>query len=361
MKSKVLILRALPWNRDARVKRWADIYFEYKPIYGVWGKDDTINEVYSITKFPKITKNKILISIGYFWFSIKCFWFVFKNAKKDDKVVFIDLETIIFGWFGAYLKRAKIHYDIADPFYLAKPVPWKKLWKNIEKFFINHVPIVTLPHIKRLKLFFDNEKKPISNIVVVENIPFYQNESIVSEQNISKNFIHIGYFGGLEKQVRGLEILVDIVNKNSTLYLTVAGDGELYEFFKQAAAINNRIKFYGAFDSKDLPYLVSDIDIYFAYYDSSKELHAYAAPNKFYEHLYFGIPILTSKVIPQSNEIIKNNTGWCVENENDLAEFLMNIHHKRYDLKKYRLRAKLLWKRKYTNYYSNISKKLLSF
>ena len=135
MINKVIILRALPWGKDSRVERWSKIYSNKKSLFGIWGKEQN-NNIKSITNIIREPKNKFLIGIGYIWFSFMCFIFVLKNAKKGDVVVFIDLETVLLGWLAAFIKKATIHYDIADPFYLVKPIPFKKFWKILESIYI---------------------------------------------------------------------------------------------------------------------------------------------------------------------------------------------------------------------------------
>lgn len=323
------------------------IYENYTPIYGVWGesKDSAI----AITNIKK-SSNKILNTFYFMWFCIKCFFFTLRYSKKGDIVVFIDLETILFGFLGALLKGAKIHYDMADPFYLNKPMPGKKLWKYIENLFVKYSPLVTAPHELRLLLF---SNKIENNMMVVENVPMFDNSSIDLNHKSSNN-LKIGYFGMLEKNVRGLESILEFVKNNSNFELIVAGSGELKNYFINNSNICKRITFIQDFEYNQLPDFMAKIDIYYAYYSSSKYLHHIAAPNKYYEHLFFGVPILTSRIIPQSVLIEKNKTGWCIDN--NLEEILNEIYKKRDNLNLYRNNCLNVWQKEYLNYYENLKK-----
>lgn len=349
IKRKVIILRALPYGKDSRVSRWAMIYKNYTPIYGVWGesKDSAI----SITNIKK-SSNKILNIFFFMWFCIKCFFFLLKHANKNDVVVFIDLETILFGFLGALLKGAKIHYDMADPFYLNKPMPGKRIWKFIEKLFVRYSPLVTAPHELRLLLF---SNKIRDNMMIVENVPIFYNLDRGFEYLASKN-LRIGYFGMLEKNVRGLENIVEFVKSNLNFELIVAGSGELKNYFIENSNICKRITFIENLEYNQLPNFMKKIDIYYAYYSSSKYLHHIAAPNKYYEHLFFGVPILTSKIIPQSILIEENKTGWCVDN--NLEEILNEIYKQKDNLNIYRNKCLNVWQKEYLDYYENIKTNL---
>lgn len=354
MEQKVIILRALPWGRDSRVERWAHIYHQ-KALFGVWGESKKTSNILSITNIKRVPKKKNLIAIGYLWFCIKCFYFVFKYAKKGDTIVFIDLETILLGFFAAKMKRVLIHYDIADPFFLSKPIPFRMFWKKVEKIYIKLSDLVTAPLEIRFKIFFD---QMLPNMKIVENVPLLVEDLVPSRENVQKikNQITIGYFGGLEKQIRGLEYLVSIAEKNSNIVLKIAGDGELADFFLQKSHTFSNIIFLGKFEHKALKKLAYDIDLYFAYYDDSKELHKVACPNKYYEHLYLEKPIIISSIVPQSKDVEIDSTGWIINNlENDLIPCIEYCLTNKDVVEKYASNCRKIWKAKYANYYQMLS------
>jgi len=346
---KVIIMRALQWGRDARVERWAKIYSHYKPLFGVWGESDLSQSVKSITSIVRNPNSKTLIGLGYLWFSLASFYFVLINAKKNDVVVFVDLETILIAWIAAIIKGAKIHYDMADPFYLAKPIPGKPFWKFIETLFVKKAFRVTAPHIKRLSIFTD---EITSNMSVIENVPYFKETLFISTQKALTTHITLGYFGGLEVNVRGLESITKLVLNDDRLKLIIAGTGQLSTFFTNMSKQCNRIVYTGSFLAESLPALAKDIDVYLAYYSPYKFLHTIAAPNKFYEHLFLGIPILTSCIIPQAKDILENNTGWCIENDADaLINWKNELFNSEIDFNAYRQRCHKIWNNKYADYY----------
>jgi hypothetical protein len=347
---KVIIMRALPWGRDARVERWAKIYSQYKPLFGVWGASDLSQSVKSITSIIRNPNSKTLIGLGYLWFSLASFYFVLKNAKKNDVVVFIDLETILVAWIAAIIKGAKIHYDMADPFYLAKPIPGKQFWKFIESLFVKKSFRVTAPHISRLSIFTE---KITPNMSVIENVPYFKEVISLDRQKTATRYITLGYFGGLEANVRGLENIARLVLDDDRLKLIIAGTGQLSTFFTKISQQCNRIIYLRAFSPEDLPKIAKETDVYIAYYSPDKFLHTIAAPNKYYEHLFLGIPILTSCVIPQAHEVCNNKTGWCIENDTDaLIKWKNELFNSEIDWNEYKERCQTIWKEKYADYYS---------
>lgn len=348
MINKVIILRALPWGSDSRVERWAKIYSNNKPLFGVWGNQKSEN-IQTITNIKRKPSSKLFIGIGYLWFTFASFFFVLRNASKNDVVVFIDLETILIAWLAAKIKGAKIHYDMADPFYLAKPIPGKKFWKFVEGIFVKFSFRVSAPHIKRLLLFANDIK---SNMLVIENVPFMHQRISKDINENNKDYITLGYFGGLEANVRGLENIAQLVLEDNRFKLEVGGTGQLSLFFTELSEKCERVTYHGAFFSEDLPKLVKKVDVYIGYYSADKFLHTIAAPNKYYEHLYLGIPILTSCIIPQAEDIVQNNTGWCINDDKDsLQNWKNTIFQSKIDWDGYKRRCNNIWDSLYAEYY----------
>lgn len=350
--NKVIVLRALPWGRDTRAERWARLYPKHQPMFGVWGQAQPELGVHSITQCVRNPQAKLRIGIAYIWFSLACFWFVLRHAKKNDVIVFVDLETILFSWIAALLKGARMHYDMADPFYLVKPIPLKSLWKWIERLFVINVPRVTAPHVSRLYIFTESLLPSMS---VIENIPDFP---ALPAQPITHTPSHeklvLGYFGGLEAQHRGLEKIAQLVLEDERLSFLVAGSGPLAAYFERLSQQCERIHFKGPFSAKDLPSLAEAVDVYIGYYSPEKALHAIAAPNKYYEHLYLGKPLLTSCIIPQAVDIIQYQTGWCIDNDGEaLQQWKNDVLTSPPDWKAMAQRCYSLWQQHYAHYYQH--------
>ena len=121
-----------------------------------------------------------------------------------------------------------------------------------------------------------------------------------------------GYFGTLEAH-RGLEDLVTLVKTNPYTRLKIGGRGPLTEWINQAAYLCGRIEFCGSYTVSELPGLVYDVDVYCSLYNESKPLHRYAAPNKFFEHMALGVPVLMSSGTPYADDVLANETGWVLD------------------------------------------------
>lgn len=355
-RNKVIVIRALPGGADSRVLRWGDIYKLNEKIYCGWGRSSIKSD--DILGW-RPSSGSIFIAPFYFIFSLLCFFKILILAKKNDIIVFVDLETILIGIFAAKLKKAIVHFDIADPFGMAKPVPFELFWKTIEKIYISYSDIATVPHEIRAFYYFNKIPK---NVFVVENVPNLKislNKPVVNEKSEKLiDFIVIGYFGTLERH-RGLEDLINLVKNNNDLLFTVAGRGEISEYIKLASKECSRINYLGEFIQSDLPSLVAAVDVYCSLYYRTKKLHTIAAPNKYFEHLALGKSILISSGVVYGSDVVNNKTGWIVDDGlSSLQHWYDYVSKNKLEIDEFSSNAADVWNSNYFDWLDSKSKKL---
>lgn len=309
--SKVLILRALPWGADSRALRWATIYSPRPIRWGYWGSRASEHRDEAILNWRPSTGYAGFV-VGYFAFIVMCFFYAFKHLRRGDTLLCIDLETALLGLFAAKLRGANLHYDMADPFFLAKPVPCKPFWRMLEAWYISKADLVTAPHQSRFKLFFSESP---SRARVVENVPdiCVENCDIIYRSSRKEGCsLTLGYFGTLDYH-RGIEDILTFVDDHLDIHLKIGGRGVLQNLIIEAARRCERIQFVGSYRPEELGALTQGVDVYCSLYYCSKPLHRFAAPNKYYEHLALGIPILISAGTPYASDVFQNGTGWVIE------------------------------------------------
>lgn len=316
--SKVLILRALPWGADSRALRWATIYSPRPICWGCWGAYAAEHRDEVILRW-RPSAGYMNFVIGYVAFIVMSFFYALKHLRRGDILLCIDLETALLGMLAAKLRGAKVHYDMADPFFLAKPVPFKQFWRKLEAWFLRQADLATAPHESRFGLFF---AKPPSHARVVENVPdicTVRRRSPFRPSREGRRSLTLGYFGTLDHH-RGLEDILAFVEDHPDIQLKIGGRGVLQSLVVEVTYRCDRIQFVGAYRPDNLGTLTQDVDVYCSLYYCSKPLHRFAAPNKYYEHLALGIPILMSANTPYASDVLKNGTGWVVEDGRDVLE-----------------------------------------
>lgn len=346
----VWVIRAMPEGADARVQRWCELYSASHTRLITWGGASKSTSGFVVPYRP-VTGNRWM-PLAYLWFVFAVFWLAAFNFRRGDRLVCVDLEALLGAWLPARLWGVDIHFDVADPFYLAKPVPCGHFWRWLEAVCINHVEWATAPHASRFALYGKLLSRP--NRHVVENVPMLVGQSPLPIDEHQSAYLRLGYFGGLERH-RGLEDLISLVRSNTKLTLKIGGRGALAALAASAAQNCSRITYVGSFEAAQLPELMLDVDVYCALYYGSKPLHQYACPNKYYESLALAKPILVSRLVPQSVDVARDETGWVIDEDGIEAIFstLSMLSIESVVLRAFS--AACVWRERYSDYYEKLA------
>src|SRR5690606_10034675 len=159
----------------------------------------------------------------------------------------------------------------------------------------------------------------------------------------------IGYFGVLERRHRGLEDLVRLVAHEPSVELHVVGYGPLGADISNWSRTYPNIVFYGKRGSSEGLEIMAELDIIVGFYYKSVPNHIYAAPNKYYEHLMIGRPLLTTEGTPPGRKVSMENTGWAIaEGPSAIRDWLNRVSDSALDEKAQN--AFRLWTSRYKNY-----------
>jgi hypothetical protein len=351
----------LPLKADSRTVRNRQILSGVDSQIYTWEKEkshlDTIS--FPFSKSGCSIRKLIVFAIFCFWVPIQ----IFRHAKKGDRIVLMDLETALLGVVAAKLKGGEVIFDIVDPFAQTKIKSkfFQKLADRLEIILARNSNKVMIPHASRMKYYSDRGINPckIPKMYVVENVPILRKN--VEDQKVKRENITIGYFGTLDFESRGIEWLIYFCKRMNGKYkLLIAGGGAMQDTLKNISKVNGDIEFVGPYTPNEMSSLYSRVDFTWAYYAPEIELHRYAAPNKFYEHVFFKTPIITSVCIPQNSEIKRLGSGINVNAEDfsDSAIEKMDFRITEMQEKINEIEVRLLeyWEKNYEGYYDKIRK-----
>ena len=255
---------------------------------------------------------------------------VFKLFFKKDIIVFFD----VCDWFSA---------DIAHE---------NKLillsFKLMEKFTINQTNEVILcePE-RREQIPYSLKKKEL----ILPNIPSFSNYDFLKIDNkfeFNNELIVFSYVGGLNND-RFLDELLFVAEKGF-INLLIAGFGNkaLEEKCSKLSDLQN-IKYFGKVKYEDGLNIMYNSDIIYAMYCKSNPNHFFAAPNKYYESMMLGKPIITTSGISIAKKVKDLNIGYVIDESIEDLEILINSL-KKDEMGKKGLNAHLLWENQYKNY-----------
>lgn len=331
--SRNLSFFALTWNRlGVDSKEVYEIQFERNAPYGLRWKN---------------LWNKVLWQIYILNYLIK--------KRSDYKVIHAtNFENILPALLMKFFLRKKVVYDIYDSFSsdLTENVLTRFLVK-LEVFCIRKSDLLILADKKRLQQINITENT-CQQFLDVENVPNFK-QSVSAENTLDLNKIKLSYVGVFDP-MRGLEELLNFVEKNENYSLEIAGGGTLNDMIKQKSETSSRIMFHGVVKYEDGINIMQKSDFIIGMYYKQASNHVYAAPNKFFESLYLAKPLITTQGTLVGDKTNFYETGYAIEEGyNEIAKFFTKfIQNKEKSLRDYDLKianAANLWNNEYANYF----------
>ncbi len=282
-------------------------------------------------------------------------FFIFKtltNLRKKVSIVHVvDLESAISVYIFCCIFRKSMVFDIYDHYADTRSIRGVlgKAISAIERKLAKNSDLTILADEARLE---QHALKSAENLMIIENVPDVscKYDSIKIENNEP---IKIGYFGVLEKNHRGLENLLEAFSGSEKFELHFAGYGPLEEKILEKSRTYSNVKFYGALNHEQGMEKLSEMHCVAGFYYLTVPNHRFASPNKYYEHLLLGRPLLTTIGTPPGKKVIVENTGWAL-NEGVMPLLIWAEQIKTDDFASKGENARRLWDKHYKNYAKEI-------
>ena len=197
---------------------------------------------------------------------------------------------------------------------------------------------------------FKLRKQPL----VMPNIPELD-PSLITE--IQPRFLFdndhptLAYLGGFSDNRFLLEILT--LTETEPFNLLIAGYGYKPVLDKcQEVSKRDNVKYLGRVPMEEGLNMENAADIVYAMYCKTNPNNIYAAPNKYYEALLLGKPIITTKGTIVEKKVVENDIGWAVEEDvEELRSLIRSLDPE--DIKKKGKNAYALWENKFKDYLSD--------
>jgi len=276
-----------------------------------------------------LSKNKIIYfeAIRFLLFYLKIFIYLFR--KDCSYINAHSIHVLPISVFIKIIKRKSIL--IYDPHELETEVAGaigikRKVAKIVEKFFIKWADkvIVVSPSIKT---WYINEYKCLNsrNIYVIRNVPKKQNEEsqycnlFRKEYLIPEDEIIFLYQGNISR-VRGCNKIVDIFKNLEGKHIVFMGNGD--EYVQEVINLSKKhvnIHYKKAVDfNTELPKYTSSADIGLHFIEVNNVLnHKYCLPNKLFEYILSGIPVIVNSNAVEMNRIVEMyKIGFGIDTDN---------------------------------------------
>lgn len=326
-KARVLFLRSNPIAPDPRVEKEATSLAKsgYRVMLLGWdrtasfplkeAKDfGTIFRIRARAYFGKGLRN--LPSLLK-WQVFLLLW-LWRHRQEFDVIHACDFDTVLPALVIARLFRKKLVYDIFD-FYadMLRNTPnfLKRIIRKIDLWVINKADAVILADAARQEQIRGSTLKRLE---VIYNSPVKPDNLQDQEEVADKNYrLRIAYVGLLQVE-RGLLEMLKVVGQHPDWHLDLAGFGGDEPLILSAASELSNVTFHGRVPYETALQLMAKADVLFATYDPRIPNHRYSSPNKVFEAMMLGKPIIVARGMGTDRLVEKYNLGFVVEYGNIL-------------------------------------------
>lgn len=353
----IYLLRCNSLLSDSRVLKYISYYKEIGQEYRVVGWDRT-NEGVNIDKGILYQKKSGYRVGGFKAAYYRVLWMLFIitklfQSKKISTIHACDLDTA----FPAALykrfinRKVNVIFDIFD-WYSDNLGDQNKLirygFKYMEKFTINEVDeIIICEPERREQIPYKLRKEPL----VFPNIPAFSNYDFLKSDNVlafNNKLITISYVGGFVND-RFLKELLRLVDEQ-LVNLLIAGYGEedIEEICRSLRGHDN-FKYLGKVPYQRGLQIMYNSDCIYAMYCKVSRNNVFAAPNKYYESMLLGKPIISTKGTILEKKILSNEMGYVIDEDyNELKRLVCQFD--RQDIMRKGQNAHKLWDEQFQNY-----------
>ena len=182
----------------------------------------------------------------------------------------------------------------------------QKFWFGLEKFLLRYKPVVVTSGPMDSEYLVDRYGIPFPH--VVRNVPRYRRiertDGIRRDFGIGTNVPVMLYIGGIQEG-RGIPTMVQLATLMPECAFVFIGNGVLENAVNQAAAAHPNIYYHPAIPNDEvIPYAAS-ATLGFSLIEPITLSYYLALPNKLFEYIMAGTPVIASYV-PQIEKIIKD-------------------------------------------------------
>jgi glycosyltransferase involved in cell wall biosynthesis len=280
--------------------------------------------------------------IFYAFFNLRLFLFLVSRPKIDILVA-NDLDTLPANFLVSKLRRAKLVYDSHEYFTEVPELIGRKnvrnFWLNIEKFLI-----------PKLKYAY-TVSKPIADIYncnygvdfeVIHNYPVRNKKTSDFLLPFEKSDNKILIYQGAVNVGRGLELLIDVAGGMEKVKFIIAGDGDIrksLENIVKEKRLEDKVFIIGKIPFDRLHDLTRQADAGVSLEEDLGLNYRFAMPNKLFDYIQAGIPVLVSS-LPEMKKVVEKYRIGIIAEERGVEEIRKQLYSLLFDEEK-----REFWKR----------------
>lgn len=190
------------------------------------------------------------------------------------------------------------------------------LYKSTEKIFIGFSDAICVVNKSIAKWYAETYKIPAP--FVVKNVPHRLNydgqKSSILKDTFKIPISDIVFlYQGLLSDGRGLRITLEAFKERTNKHVIFMGYGELADLIQSYALKYPNIHYKTAVAPELIPQITPSADVGLSLIENKCLSYYFSLPNKVYEYLNSGVPVIASAFPEMSSFIDDNSAGWAIE------------------------------------------------
>lgn len=329
----IILLRSDDLNPDPRVEKYVNFYKEKALEYLLigWNRSEDIKPQREDALFfekkagyGKGARN-IVNLILWNWYLLK----ILLKRREDYQLIHAcDFDTMLPTVFMKLFWGKKVVFDVFDWYTDSRQIGnkiVKKVLKTVEQWVTKKSDFIIICEEERIVQL--PKDVDVNKVHVHRNLPDNMIEVDKSaNMDEKKRDSYVLSYVGVFDSGRGLKELLEAVSHNKQVVLHMAGFGRLTNIVQNYAAKYDNIKYHGAVKHDQAMALMGSSDIIVGMYYTINRNHILAAPNKYYEALFLGKPLLTNVGTIVGDRTLKYQTGYAIEEGKEaILKFMADI------------------------------------
>lgn len=259
----------------------------------------------------------------YMEYNLRLFFYLL--FSRSDIIVSNDLDTLPAAYFSSAIKRCPLVYDSHEYFTEVPELVNRRfvrgIWSGIEKMI---VPAVRYAYTVSAPIAEAYRKRYGVSFHVIRNLPFRNNGSPVLN-SLKRNIEKLIIYQGALNTGRGIEHAILAMKFMNNCRLLIAGAGYLENELKDLVLSNglsDKVNFLGLVRPEELVNITAQADLGLSLEESQSLNYKYALPNKLFDYIQAGIPVLIANLPEMAAIVNKYKVGKIISGHDprDIAE-----------------------------------------
>ncbi|UCM43847.1 glycosyltransferase [Aeromonas dhakensis] len=281
---------------------------------------------------------------GIYSFLDRLGWFIFLLKSvcfgKFNIVQAVDFDSAFPAFLASKFKGNKFVYDIADfieTFDSNIPSFVRAMVRKLSSIIVKFSDLIIIPDKNR---FVNIEERDRDKVVIVNNAPNldlnkinFQNIDIGLLSKLNELKTNVFYYGAFNED-RAIRLFLEASKDTrlSNVNFWFAGWGALE---KEVNKFNgDNVHYLGRLKQVDALSVLSEMDCSLIFYDPAYEHNRLASPNKIFEAMAVGVPVLVSLNTSIDKLVVDENIGYACDYElEDLILTLIRVQNESQEVK----------------------------